>query len=416
VATPLLCAGLVLAACGGSSKSSQGSSQGTVGSKQSSGSPITVALVTSLTGVAGPEFKDTPKGFLARIALQNANGGVNGHKLNPVVIDDGGNISQETTTMQDAIQTKGAFGIVSVTPFMFAGYRYLQQHGIPVTGGSFDGPEWGQQPNTNMFAADTGSVNPTYPANSGAGLFMKKYGGTSSASVGYGISPSSAQSAKNFASSAKHSGLKAPYVNTSIPFGGVDFTATSLAIKQTGADTVYGSMDNNSNFALVQELKNADTRTKIVTFPTGLEPDIVNSPSWQSVQGVYFSDGFVPTQLNTPATQAFQDALQKYSGMAKSDFPTFNIYEGWLGADLFIKGLQQAGSNPSRSAFITNLRGLTSYNGGGLLPQSYNYSTIFGHDSPSTCTYYLQAKATNFQLVSNQPICGSDIPGTGKKA
>jgi branched-chain amino acid transport system substrate-binding protein len=203
-------------------------------------------------------------------------------------------------------------------------------------------------------------------------------------------------------------------VNTSVPFGGVDFTATSLAIKQAGADTVYGSMDNNSNFALVQALKNADTHTKIVTFPTGLEPDIINSPSWQSVQGVYFSDGFVPTQLNTPATQAFQDALQKYSGMAKTDFPTFNIYEGWLGADLFIKGLQMSGSNPTRSAVIKNLRSITSYNGGGLLPQSYNYSTIFGHDAPSTCTYYLQADATNFKLVSTQPICGSDIPGTGK--
>jgi branched-chain amino acid transport system substrate-binding protein len=373
-------------------------------------------LVTSLTGVAGPEFKDTPKGFLARIELQNAEGGVDGHKLNPVVIDDGGNISQETTTMQDAVQTKGAFGVVSVTPFMFAGYRYLQQQGIPVTGGSFDGPEWGQQPNTNMFAADTGSVNPNYPANSGVGIFMKKYGGTSAASVGYGISPSSAQSAKNFAAAAKHAGLTAPYVNTSTPFGGVDFTATSLAIKQSGANTVYGSMDNNSNFALVQALKNEGAPTKIVTFPTGLESDIVNSPSWQTVQGVYFSDGFVPTQLNTSATTAFQDALLKYSGEAKSNFPTFNVYEGWLGADLFIKGLQLAGPNPTRSAFITKLRGLTSYNGGGLLPQSYNYSTIFGHDAPSTCTYYLRAGTSDFQLVSTQPICGSDIPGTGKKA
>jgi branched-chain amino acid transport system substrate-binding protein len=375
-----------------------------------------VALVTSLTGVAGPEFQDTPKGFLARIALQNAEGGVDGHKLNPVVIDDAGNISQETTTMEDAVQTKGAFGIVSVTPFMFAGYRYLQQKGVPVTGGSFDGPEWGQQPNTNMFAADTGSINPNYPANSGVGTFMKQHGGTSAASVGYGISPSSAQAAKNFASAAKQAGLTAPYVNTSVPFGGVDFTATSLAIKQSGANTVYGSMDNNSNFALAQALKNEGANTKIVTFPTGLEPDIINSPSWQTVQGVYFSDGFVPTQLNTPGTTAFQDALQKYSGMAKSDFPTFNIYEGWLGADLFIKGLQLAGPNPTRSAFISKLRGLTSYNGGGLLPQSYNYATIFGHDAPQTCSYYLQAQATNFKLVSNTPICGSDIPGTGKKA
>jgi hypothetical protein len=173
-------------------------------------------------------------------------------------------------------------------------------------------------------------------------------------------------------------------------------------------------MDNNSNFALVQALKNAGVPTKILTFPTGLQPDIINSPSWQTVQGVYFSFGFVPTQLNTSATQAFQTALQQYSNRAKSDFPTFNIYEGWLGADLIIKGLQLAGANPTRSAFITNLRGLTSYNGGGLLPQSYNYSTIFGHNAPSVWGYYLKAESTDFKLVSNQPICGSDIPGTAR--
>jgi branched-chain amino acid transport system substrate-binding protein len=267
-----------------------------------------------------------------------------------------------------------------------------------------------------MFAADTGSVDPNYPANSSVGTLMKQFGGTSAATAGYGISPSSSQSAKNFAAAAKHAGFKAPYVNTSIPFGGVDFTATSLAIKQSGADTVYGAMDNNSNFAMVQALKNADVPTKIVTFPTGLEPDIVNSPSWQTVQGVYFSYGFVPTQLNTSATKAFQDALLKYQGVTKANWPTFNVYEGWLGADLFIKGLQLAGQNPTRSAFITNLRGLTSYNGEGLLPQSYNYSTIFGHDAPSTCTYYFKAETSDFKLVSTTPICGSPIPGTGKNA
>ena len=34
-----------------------------------------------------------------------------------------------------------------------------------MTGGSFDGPEWGTQPYTNMFASDTGSIDPKYPVN-----------------------------------------------------------------------------------------------------------------------------------------------------------------------------------------------------------------------------------------------------------
>ena len=46
--------------------------------------PITIALITSLTGPAATEFASDPSGFLARIDLQNANGGIDGHKLVPL--------------------------------------------------------------------------------------------------------------------------------------------------------------------------------------------------------------------------------------------------------------------------------------------------------------------------------------------
>ena len=46
-----------------------------------SGAPITIAMITSLTGEGSSEFSQAPAGFNARIALQNAEGGVNGHKI-----------------------------------------------------------------------------------------------------------------------------------------------------------------------------------------------------------------------------------------------------------------------------------------------------------------------------------------------
>ena len=61
---------------------------------------------------------------------------------------------------------------------------------------------------------------------------------------------------------------------------------------------------------------------------------------------------------------------------------------------------------------IKDLRGLKSYNANGLLPQSINYSTIFGHDLPKTCAWVMQAEKTGFKAVSSQPVCGTDIAGT----
>ncbi len=403
-------AAVTLAAC--ATMAGCGDSSGTTGKVTSGGAaPIKVALLTSITGVAASEYHDTPSGFLARIAQQNAEGGVNGHMLVPIVINDQGSITAAQTGVQEAV-SKGAFGVVAVSPFTFAAYKPLVQQHIPVTGTSSDGPEWGEQPDTNMFASDTGSVDPSYPANTTPGLFYKAHGGTSIATYGYSVTPASRHSAEATATSAVRAGLKKTIVDTSLPFGGVDFTTAALQAKQAGVDTVYAALDNISNFALLTAFQQAGVHLKVVNFPTGIQPDIVQSPAWASVQGTYFTDSFHPTQLPSAATQAFQAALLKYEHVPTSNFPTYNVYEGWLGADLFIKGLQVAGKNPQRTSFITNLRKVTSYDGGGLLPQPINYATIFGHDAPKTCDYFLEAQPSGFVPVGTGPICGPDIPGS----
>ena len=150
--------------------------------------PITLALVTSLTGPSSPETSSDPAGFLARVALQNAEGGVNGHKIIPLVLDDQTSLTAVASVVQSAI-AKGALGIVSASPIFFLAAKYPQQQGVPVTGSYTDGPEWGEQPYTNMFSSDLGSVNPSYPVNALEGKILKQFGGTIVGSYGYSISP-----------------------------------------------------------------------------------------------------------------------------------------------------------------------------------------------------------------------------------
>jgi len=379
--------------------------------RAASKAPITLALITSLTGEAGPQFADAPQGFLARIALQNAAGGIDGHKIVPLVIDDQTSPTAVVTAAQDAI-SKGAFGIVSASPLFFEAAKYPNQQGIPVTGGSFDGPEWGEQPFTNMFASDTGSVNPKYPVNSGIGVFLKAHAGTTIGTYGYSISPSSSRSAIGTAQSFQRAGGKVGVVDTSVPFGSVDLTTQALVAKQKSVDTVYAGMDNNTNFALAKALGEAGVKVKALVFPTGFEASVVHSTVWQSVQGGFFATTFRPAQLPNAATQQLTAALQKYQHRSPANFPDFITYESWLGADLMLKGLQLAGPNPSRANVIKDLRNVKSYDGNGLLPNPIDYSTIFGHDLPQLCTWYLQAQPNAFVPVSSQPICGHDIPGT----
>ncbi len=375
-----------------------------------SATPITIAYITSVTGEGASEDGTSPGAFKARIALQNAHGGVNGHKLIPLVIDDQTSPSQIATAVQEA--DSKALAIVSQSPLFFLAAKYPQQAGVPVTGSYSDGPEWGEQPYTNMFAADVGSLNPKYPVTTLAGNFMKSRGATTLATYGYGISPSSSRAAIQTADSFKHAGGKVGVLNTSVPFGSVNFTADALVAKQAHVDALSPEMDNNSNFALAEALKQAGVKLKATAFATGYQPDVINSPAWSALQGDYFYSLFRPWSLPDSATKTMQAAMEKYDGYSKSDFPSFSEYEAWLGADLMIKGLQLAGPNPTRPEIIKALRGIKSYNAGGLLPQSWDYATDFGHDDAKSCSWFMQADKTGFKPVSSTPTCGTDIPGT----
>jgi branched-chain amino acid transport system substrate-binding protein len=373
--------------------------------------PITIAYITDLTGEGASENGTSAAGFEARLDLQNAEGGVNGHKLVPLIIDDQTNPSEIATAVQSAI-SKGAFGIVSQSPLMFLAAKYPQQAGLPVTGSYDDGPEWGEQPYTNMFAADNGSVDPKYPVNTQLGTLFKKLGGTVLGAYGYSISPSSSRAAIGTGQSFQRAGGKVGVLDTTVPFGGVDFTAEALVAKKDGVNAISPAMDANSNYALATALQQAGVKVKAAIYATGYEPDVIHSSDWKVLQGGYFLSLFRPWDLPNTATQQMQAAMEKYAHFTKTDFPNFGQYESWAGADLMIKGLQLAGANPTRAAVIKDLRGLKSYNAGGLLPVSFNYSTDFGHNPAQTCAWVMKAVPNGFTPISPQPSCGTDLAGT----
>jgi branched-chain amino acid transport system substrate-binding protein len=377
--------------------------------------PITIAYITDLTGEGGSENSTSPAGFEARLDLQNAEGGVNGHKLVPLIIDDQTSPTEINTAVQSAI-SKGAFGIVSQSPLMFLAAKYPEQAGMPVTGTYDDGPEWGEQPYTNMFAADNGSVDPKYPVNTQLGDLFKKLGGTVLGAYGYSISPSSSRAAVGTADSFKDAGGKVGVLDTTVPFGSVNFASTALVAKQDHVNALSPEMDANSNYALATALKQAGVKIKAAIFATGYEPDVIHSPAWSTLQGDYFLSLFRPWSLPNAGTQQMQAAMEKYAHFSKTQFPNFGQYESWAGADLMIKGLQMAGPNPTRAAVIKDLRGVKSYNVNGLLPVNLDYATNFGHNPPKTCAWIMKAGPNGFTAISSQPSCGTDVPGTSTAA
>jgi branched-chain amino acid transport system substrate-binding protein len=337
---------------------------------------------------------------------------VNGHKIDPIVIDDQTSPSVSVTATQQAI-SEGAVGIVSDTPLFFEDAKYAQQAGIPVTGGAFDGSEWGTQPNTNMFPSDTQNTEPSYPWTTLEGQLFKKYGGSVLGTFGYGVSPSSTNATYASAKSVQAAGLKVGVMDTSVPFGSESFGTEALSAKSAGVNAFTSQMDVNSNIALLAAMQQNGVDPKVTIFATGFEDSLPGSNVWSTAQGAYFVTAFRPWNIPaTPGVTAQEAAFKKYAHFTGSQFPDYGQEEAYMGADLMIQGLEKAGANPTSASTIKALRATTSYSGDGILPVSLNYSTNFGYNTKTECLWLEKATKSGFDPVSAHQSCSQYIPGS----
>ena len=231
--------------------------------------------------MASSTFADGTGGAQARIDLQNAKGGIDGHPLKLVAEDDQSSPASDNTAAEDLVTNKHAMVVINYSPFAFGSDKFLQQQGIPVVGSAFDGPEWGEQPNSNMFswaAVDSTPFGGQYYTYTTTGKFLKDIGVTKYAGLGYGISPSSQASIYAAIAAAEKFGIKQCYLNQSVPFGGVDFTADVLQIKAGDCNGVTGSFVDNSDLALSGAVKQGGVTAKQLYF-TGYDQDVLSSAS-----------------------------------------------------------------------------------------------------------------------------------------
>ncbi|MBO0731290.1 MAG: ABC transporter substrate-binding protein [Acidimicrobiaceae bacterium] len=376
-------------------------------------STITLGYITSVTGPASSNYADGVDGAMARIRLQNAEGGVDGRQIKLVTKDDQSNPAQDATAAS-ALVDSPVFGVIDASVLAFAGAKALQRAGMPVTGLQSDGPEWAQQPYTNMFSAQPPSLTPfggTYYTWDWAGTFLKSVGVTKLAALAYSISPSGITAAKGELTSANRHGISTCYENLSVPLGAVDFTAAALAIKKAGCNGVVGPLVDSSVAALSQSVKDGGVKATQY-YNTAYDQNVLSNPAANAaLQGAYISTLLDFSPANA-ATQKMLDALKKYDPHYKGGIPDFGLWTSYLGADLMIQGLEMAGKNPTRQSFTSRLRLDTNYTAGGLLPTPVSFAN-FGTKAmlPQTnCVYFVQLQGKNFVTVhGGKPLCSARI-------
>ena len=416
---------LVVSACGSSSTTSSGSASststvlstgGSAAPPVTSGSPYHVGFITSLTGPVAPDLAISLKAAQARIDLQNAEGGVNGHKIVLDSGDDGGSTTQVVTAAQNLVENDHDLVVGTTSYFTAAISGYLHSVGEPVVGANYDGPEWGTQPNTNMFG-NWGPMNPHYPATTTYAEEFKQLGATKLACVANNV-PGGIGSCKISQIGGNAVGISTVYTNDSLSLAQSSFSDVVLGIKSSGANGIFLSLAASQAVPIMVALSQAGVHVPALILTTGYGQDLLTSPTdVQAGQGAIFNSYFTPVELKTAGTSAFQAALQKYAGISATSVPNFEAYEGWVTADQLVKALQSGGVNPSKSSIIAGMQQVSGYTEGGLAsgPISYSLSKFGTGGNPlgaDNCDYFLKLSGTKFVPTSTSPVCGTIVPNS----
>lgn len=393
---------LVLAAVGCSSTSHGGTAAGS-----RSGHTITVGVLTDLTGpAAGGEASVVPgiKAGVGRAAQE-------GYNIKYVVGDAQTSPTGALTAAKKLVEQDHVFAILACSALTFAASSYLTSKGVPVIGCATDGPEWSTA--SNMFPVEGALDYHKVPDT--IGRFLKSEGVTNMASVGYGITPSSALSTKATAEAAKLEGIKVGYLNANFPFGSTNVGPVAIAIKNAGANGLYAGVETSTSFALITALRQENVSLKAAVLPIGYGGDLLSSgaATRDAAKGVFFPVSFEPVEMHTKATERLQQDLEKYAGVTGD--PSLNEYFAYVTVDAFVAGLKAAGSNPTQKSLMNAMLKMNNYNAAGLYGNHSVSFTMSGRaltQGADNCQWYTEFNGKSFDLVPGaDPLCGKVVPG-----
>jgi ABC-type branched-subunit amino acid transport system substrate-binding protein len=376
-------------------------SAGTAGAQASSApgvtpTSITVGSISTQTGTLASNFSSLIQGEKAYFAYLNAQGGVNGRKIDyKYQLDDGGNPTTFNQLANTLINQDHVFAVTGIGTAFFSPNLFVQAN-IPTYGYNVTG-NWA--PPKNLFAAG-GSVE-YYPAGAPGQAYVarKTQPKPSIALVAYGIAASAD------ACSATENGLKAAGYNVSYSDLKVNYPGSTVAtdvqrMKQAGTNFVISCMDVQGNINMARGI--SQYGAKITQLWLNGNDQSTLDQNQSLMQGIYFYIAHVPFSAPTslyPGLKLYLTQMKKYEPNYVYDEVAI---QGWESAALFVQGVKMAGSNLTQQAVIDADNSLTSFTAGGLTaPTNWKDAGHMGH-APPYCGAYIKVVGNKYQPALNK--------------
>jgi ABC-type branched-subunit amino acid transport system substrate-binding protein len=360
---------------------------------------ITVGTISTQTGVLASNFGSLIYGEKAYFDYINAQGGVNGRKINyKYALDDGGNPTTFNQLANTLINQDHVFAVTGVGTAFFSPSLFVQSN-IPTYGYNVTG-NWAPAP--NLFAAG-GSVQ-YYPAGApSVGYVSTKTHSPSIAFVAYGIA-ASADACQAEQNSLQSAGYHISYSDLKISYPGTTAATDVQRMKQAGSNMVVSCMDVQGNVTMARAIKQYGLHMTQLWFNGNDQQTLDQNNSL--MQGIYFNISHVPFTAPTskfPGLKLYETEMKKYA--PKYEYDEVAI-QGWESAALFVQGVKMAGKNLTQQAVIDADNSLTSFTAGDLqAPVNWKDAGHSGH-APPYCSAYIKVVGHKYEPTLNK---GKDV-------
>ncbi|MGP3950025.1 ABC transporter substrate-binding protein [Streptomyces sp. 7N604] len=367
---------------GAQSGGSGSSGAGRNGGKGKGGPPIVIGSVGTYSGPGGVAFAQGPRALQAWAAAVNAKGGINGRRVQVIVMDDGADAAKGRSHVQELVETRKAVAIVAsfTTTHTLAAWKgYVEKKKVPVVGGDCSTTLWSNSP--MMFSECPASST----ALDGLAKLGAKYGkGNKIGGLICTESDACTHAGEHMfgdGNAARRFGLD-PVYRAKISLTQPDYTAECIQARNAGVELMMVTGDPNTVARVASSCRRQNFNPQFLQPSATMAADSAGKPGLTNVLASMAVFPFAGA--STPAIREFDAAWNKYGG-GKAAGPA--AAQGWASAKVFEKAARGAG-DISRAGLAKELYTFRGQRFGGLtVPLGY----VAGKGTTdSKCTFFMR--------------------------
>ena len=322
-------------------------------------SPIVIGSVGPLSGPLGAVQKAATDAVRVRLKIVNGQGGVNGHRVDYLVADDGFDPARHRARVQDLVETKGVIAFVqSWETAVGAGtVDYITTKHVPVIG-SEGGASWFY---TNPMYFPQAPHNPVlfegYSRAAAQVLLPQRQ-----KKIGLFVcveSPDCKSGAVEIEKHARAVGLE-PVYRAESSLAAPDYTAECLNAQGAGVEAMLALTAPDAIRRFARSCARQSYRPRWVVHATNYDPPMIQDEnlvdSYVTTSSFAWTDG-------TPKSVEFVSAMQQY-------LPGVQLLGshalGWVSAKLFERAARGLSEPPTSAGVLDGLWSLNNEDLGGL--------------------------------------------------